>query len=167
MPEAVVQAIGNELHRYSRTLEAIASKERQTRLRITRKRLNGPEGLANAFARLRDNMAQPLRAVRRDDGGIAADPDEVDEVTTRAWGRIDDGVGRTHIEAVHIYAQHNTHFIYHRPTTYQLPPATDRDLRAACRGAKATAAGPDCWAPAEWRLLSDKALQEGGEWPAA
>ena len=74
-PETVVRAIRNELQRYSRTLEAIASQERQERQRRTRKRLNGPGGLVSAFARLRDNMVQPLRAVYRDDGSITADPD--------------------------------------------------------------------------------------------
>ena len=67
--------------------------------------------------------------------------------------------------------------MFRRPTAYQLPEISVSDLQTACRGAKATAAGPDCWAPAEWRLLSDKALlrltqllnciEEGGQWPTA
>ena len=63
--------------------------------------------MANAFARLRDNMAQPLRAVRRNDGSFTADPDEVDKATTQAWGSIYRGTGRDHEEAVKTYMAHN------------------------------------------------------------
>ena len=71
--------------------------------------------------------------------------------------------------------QQNGVFLYERVGCYELPPLTVDDLKTACRGAKATAAGPDCWAPVEWRLLSTGALQrlaqllncieQGGAWP--
>ena len=122
-------------------------------------------------------MAQPLRAVRLSDGSLTAEPDEVDQQATAVWGRIYNGIGRTHSEAVAAYMQHNSGLVFERSACYQLPALTVRDLRTACRGAKATAAGPDCWAPAEWRLLSDEAIrrlvqlltciEQGGEWPAA
>ena len=153
-PAIVAQAITHEIQRYSHTLEIVARKERQARRRLTRKRLNGPEGMANAFARLRDNMAQPLRAVRRSDGSITADPDEIDAITTKAWGRIYNGTGRTHKEAVEVYLRYNDPFLFRRTTAFQLPEIQARDLQISCRGAPATAAGPDCWAPAEWATHS-------------
>ena len=85
------------------------------------------------------------------------------------------GSGRTHEEVVDAYMRHNSGLIYQRESCVQLPELTIRDFRAACKGAKATAAGPHCWAPAEWRLLSDEAIrrlvqlltciEQGGSWP--
>jgi hypothetical protein len=52
---------------------------------------------------------------------------------------------------------------------------TGRDLEEAARDAKETAAGPDQWAPADFKLLSPKAfealatmlnlIEDGAEWP--
>ena len=64
-----------------------------------------------------------------------------------------------------------------RTSIYALPEITSADVQTACLGAPATAAGPDSWAPAEWRVLSDQAtrriaqllrcIEDGGSWPTA
>ena len=75
-----------------------------------------------------------------------------------------------------MYLRYNDPFLSRRATAYQLPEITVRDLQIACRGAQATAAGPDCLAPAELRFFSDNAflllaqllicIEDCGDWPA-
>ena len=92
-------------------------------------------------------------------------------------GKIYDGTRRDHVVAVQACIGHNLGYLFKRPTVYTLPEITSEDVRTACKGARATAAGPDSWAPAEWRVLSDHAthrlaqllrsIEDGGNWPTA
>ena len=113
------------------TLAAQARRARQNR---TRRRLNGPEALTNAFLRLQDLIAQPIRAVRNSDGRYMADPAEVDARACQQWGQIYDGNGRDHDAAVRAYVGYNKAHLFQRPTDYKLPAITAADVKAACKG---------------------------------
>ena len=63
----------------------------------------------------------------------------------------------------------------HKAKQATMEPLTGKDLEEAAREAKETAAGPDQWAPADFKLLSPKAyealadmlnlIEEGAKWP--
>ena len=73
-------------------------KEECHRVRKT-KNSNKADAVKNMAKELRDNPAQPLRCIERDqntrDGGqkgeMTADPKEIDNIVKRAWKRIYDG----------------------------------------------------------------------------
>ena len=176
-PMQAVSAMAAEVRRMVDLLSKEATAQRKERRRRLREDLSGPDGLVRAFARLRTEQPQPLRAVQLPDGRITATPEEVDAKAREDWGRVYNGADRLAAEAVRRYVTANAGYLYERSEPVELRPITGEDIGEACRRAKTTAAGPDAWAPAEWRLLSTEAVErladllnaiEGGaQWPRA
>ena len=87
-PQEAAGAINEEVTRMGAILATAAAEARRTRLKRTRRRLNGPDALTNAFLRTRDLTAQPIRAIRASDGRYTADPVEVDAHACQQWGNL-------------------------------------------------------------------------------
>ena len=114
--------------------------------------------MKRAFARLRAKDAQPIRAVKFASGMVSAGSADVDDQARNVWGTAYRVSGRSHAEAVGAYMGASIAHVFNHAIIFAMALIPGAGLMRACKDAKATAAGPDCWAPEDWRLLSDTAL---------
>lgn len=124
---------------------------------------NTKSGVKNMSKMLNSEPAKPLRLARRDRSGpngeaigtITTNPMEIDSIARRAWTAVYNGNFTDLAAAAEQFMGKYSKLIFSMDAEFELFYITGADVKTACLKAKATAAGMDGWAPAEFAFLSD------------
>jgi hypothetical protein len=138
----------------------LANKARTARKQQRQEFIESPEGhYRAAYQAIRGPPAPSLQAVLIEDASMPGNkrytthPHEVDKAAREAWGRIYQGNFPDPAPSTQNFFKAYDKFIFKSPQE-DIAPITGEQLMSVSLGAANTAAGPDAWSPADFKLIS-------------